>query len=50
MNRKLIKNMDTDTNDLCAVNMSTLKNNITPKDNKTYVDGKLRLIHEKKIY
>ena len=47
MNRKLITNMDTDTNnDLCAVIMITLKTSTKPKAEKTYVDGKLSSIHE----
>ena len=38
MNRKLMTNMDTNTNDdLSAVNMITLKNNFTTKADKTYI-------------
>ena len=40
MDRKLITNLDTDPNqDLSAVNMVTLKNNVRPKADKNYVDG-----------
>ena len=46
MNRKLIKDLDTDENDdLSAVNMITLKNKIQPKADKTYVDSKLGTTH-----
>ena len=42
MDRKLITNLDTDPNqDLSAVNMVTLKNNVRPKDDKNYVDGEI---------
>ena len=46
MDRKLIINMDTDTNNnLSAVNMITLINKVQPKADKTYVDTKLGSIH-----
>ena len=39
MDRKLIVNLDTDSNqDLSAVNMITLKNKVEPKADKNYVD------------
>ena len=39
MDRKLITNLDTDSNqDLSAVNMITLKNKVEPKADKNYVD------------
>ena len=39
MDRKLIVNLDTDSNhDLFAVNMITLKNKVEPKADKNYVD------------
>ena len=42
MDRKLITNLDTDPNqDLSAVNMVTLKNNVRQKADKNYVDGKI---------
>ena len=42
MDRKLITNLDTDSNqDLSAVNMVTLKNEIQPKADKNYVDGEI---------
>ena len=42
MDRKLITNLDTDENqDLSAVNMITLKNNVEPKADKNYVDGEI---------
>ena len=42
MDRKLITNLDTDPNqDLSAVNMVTLKNNVRLKADKNYVDGEI---------
>ena len=42
MDRKLITNLDTDQNqDLSAVNMVTLKNNVRLKVDKNYVDGEI---------
>ena len=42
MDRKLIVNLDTDSNqDLSAVNMTTLKNKVEPKADKDYVDGEI---------
>ena len=48
MDRKLITNLDTDSNqDLSAVNMVTLKNKIQPKADKNYVDGKITKLVKK---
>ena len=42
MDRKLITNLDTDSNqDLSAVNMITLKNKVGQKADKNYVDGEI---------
>ena len=42
MDRKLITNLDTDSNqDLSAVNMVTLKNKVASKADKNYVDGEI---------
>ena len=42
MDRKLIVNLDTDSNqDLSAVNMTTLKIKVEPKADKDYVDGEI---------
>ena len=42
MDRKLITNLQTDPNqDLSAVNMVTLKNNVRQKADKNYVDGEI---------
>ena len=42
MDRKLITNLLSDPNqDLSAVNMVTLKNNVRPKADKNYVDGEI---------
>ena len=41
--------MDTNTNDdLSAVNMISLKNTVTPKADKTYVDEKITSFHDNK--
>ena len=48
MDRKLITNLDTDPNqDLSAVNMITLKNEIQPKADKNYVDGEISKVVKK---
>ena len=48
MDRKLITNLDTDQNqDLSAVNMVTLKNNVGPKADKNYVDGEITKQNDK---
>ena len=48
MDRKLITNLDTDSNqDLSAVNMITLQNKIQPKVDKKYVDGKISKLVKK---
>ena len=48
MDRKLITNLDTDPNqDLSAVNMVTLKNNIGSKADKGYVDGEITKLVKK---
>ena len=48
MDRKLITNLDTDLNqDLSAVNMVTLKNNVRPKADKNYVDGEITKLVKK---
>ena len=48
MNRKLITNLGTDPNqDLSAVNMVTLKNNVRLKADKNYVDGEITKLVKK---
>ena len=48
MDRKLITSLDTDPNqDLSAVNMTTLKNEIQPKADKNYVDGEISKVVKK---
>ena len=48
MDRKLITNLDTDQNqDLSAVNMVTLKNNVQQKADKNYVDGEITKQNDK---
>ena len=48
MDRKLITNLATDQNqDLSAVNMVTLKNNVQQKADKNYVDGEITKQNEK---
>ena len=48
MDRKLITNLATDPNqDLSAVNMVTLKNNVRQKVDKNYVDGEIAKQNDK---
>ena len=51
MDRKLITNLDTDPDqDLSAVNMVTLKNNVQPKADKTYVDRQIATIQNVDVF